>query len=72
MLGIRLSAMSSQCLDHRNPDPKAICAEVATRHQHTNRHRTRIDWHFTIKDAPITVKCFNPNLRWFAPPSHRR
>lgn len=57
-----LGILSSQCLDRRIPDKKALMKEIAAWENDRNKTHTRSDWQFTATDARIKLKHLYPSF----------
>ena len=62
MAEIELSALNSQCLDRRIPDPETMQSLIAAWENHRNNRQSKINWHFTNDDARIKLKSLYPKL----------
>ena len=57
-----LGVLSTQCLDRRIPDKKALIKEIAAWEKYRNKHHTKADWQFTTDDARIKLKHLYPSI----------
>ncbi len=56
MAEIKLSVLSTQCLDRRIPDKAMLTEEVAAWEAERNRRHAKADWQFTTADARVEPK----------------
>jgi uncharacterized small protein (DUF1192 family) len=56
MAEIKLSVLSTQCLDRRIPDKAMLTEEVAAWEAERNRRQAKADWQFTTADARVEPK----------------
>jgi hypothetical protein len=47
--------LSTQCLDRRIRDKQTLIERIATWQQERSANHTKVDWHFTTKDARIKL-----------------
>jgi len=59
---IELSVLSGQCLDQRIPDQESLKQVLAAWEAERNAKATKVNWHFTTKDARIKLKRLYPSL----------
>ena len=57
-----LAILSTQCLDRRMPDKKALIKQTAAWEKHRNKHHAKADWQFTTLDARTKLKRLYPSL----------
>ena len=57
-----LAILSSQCLDRRIPDKKALAKETAAWTKCRNKTHAKANWQFTTKDARIKLKYLYPTF----------
>ena len=53
---------ASQCLDRRIPDKEKLVEEIIAWESTRNKHYTRANWQFTIKDARIKLNRLYPQF----------
>ena len=64
MAEIEASVLRRQCLnDRRIPDRKILARELRAWERRRNRHKTTVDWRFTVDDARIKLKRLYPSIQ---------
>jgi len=59
---IELSALTTQCLDHRIPDLESLRRETKAWERARNQQQKIVDWQFTTEDARIKLKRLYPQF----------
>jgi DDE superfamily endonuclease len=63
MAEIEASVLRRQCLnDRRIPDRTILARELRAWERRRNRHKTTVDWRFTVDDARIRLKRLYPSI----------
>ena len=57
-----LGVLSTQCLDRRISDKKALIKEIAAWKKYRNKHHTKANWQFATDDARINLKHLYPSI----------
>ena len=62
-----LAVLSTQCLDRRIPDKKALTEEVAAWEERRNTYQTRANWQFTTANARVKLARLYPHFERLGP-----
>jgi hypothetical protein len=60
---IELSAMTTQCLNRRIPDPQTLSRVTKTWESKRNLNQKGVDWRFTTQNARIRLKRLYPQIQ---------